>query len=348
MADTGELPALIVPKHHKTLAMAFLEAQMEFGPIYADGINPEKGYRFRSFSAIRDALAPVLHKNGLCFTQLPDGVEEHAGRPTFMLKTIIMHAKTGAEMVGRYPICDVRLDAHAKATCLTLARRYSLPTIMGVSAQSEEMEPAHANGDPEGIDQRPPEEIAEASEPVSAFIHGEAWGLVENHYTALFAGAETREALDKSWTSFLRKYWTGKRRCISDNSKSGIEELYERAKLRLEDGVSAFDKITAAIANAPDLHELEAWRADATTETRFAKLSDEQHTEAQRLYEAAQERFADAYAQASAHRTTEPDSASTSPPLAEKEGAPASDRSIERKPGRAAGASSPLETEQAQ
>ena len=307
MADSaGTLPSLIVPKHHKTLAMAFFEAQMEFGPIAADGLNPEKGYRFRSFTAIRDALAPILNKNGLAFTQLPDGVEMHDGRPTFMLKTVIIHAKTGAEMVARYPVCDARLDAHARAMCLTLARRYSLPTIMGVSAESEAQEPPH---DAEGIDQRPADEIAEDGEPRSAFIGGEAWGLVAGLYTSQFDAAADVAELEKIWKSFIRKYWAGKKRCISENAHGGMEEIYERAKLRLEDAADSVVKLTAAITGAVDLSELEEWRARGDTEARWAKLSEAQQIEASTLYEAAQERLStEAYAAHSASRASEPNS----------------------------------------
>jgi len=323
MAD-GALPARAKKRakvtHHETLSMAFFEAQTEFGPIYADGVNPEKGYRFRSLEAMLEALVPVLHRHGLAFMQLPDGVEMHDGRPTFMLKTVILHAKTGAEMTSRYPVCDARQDAHAKAMCQTLARRYSIPPMMGLSAESEGQEPAH---NVDGIDQRPPEEIAEDGEPRSAFIGGEAWGLVACLYTSQFDAAADVEALDKIWKSFVRKYWAGKKRCISENSHAGMEEIYERAKLRLEDASAAFDKLSAAIVGAADLSDLEEWRARFDTEARWTKLSEAKATEAQALYEAAQERLSsDAYAAHSANRTTEPESPGAVPRPVE-DGAPA-------------------------
>jgi len=177
------------------------------------------------------------------------------------------------------------------------ARKYCPEIIMGVYTvdEMEGVERATVTGSEtlDDIDQRPQDEIEESNN----FIHGEAWGLVLAHYTANFDNCADADKLEQLWKSFERKYWVGKRRCISQNSHDGIEELYERAKLRLEDGDAALGKIKAGIEAATDLNALEAWRADAHTEARWGKLSEAQQTEAQSLYEAAQERFADAVAE---------------------------------------------------
>lgn len=160
---------------------------------------------------------------------------------------------------------------------------------MAEEAQDVEVvrnEPLNADG----IDQRPADEIEEGR---SAFIFGEAWNLVEQFYLSAFDTSPDADALEKTWKSFERKYWVGKRRCISELSYAGMAEMYERAKIRLEDGATALAKIADAIDRCTDLHSLEAWRADAATETRWAKLAGEQLAAAQAQYEAAQERFAE-------------------------------------------------------
>lgn len=174
------------------------------------------------------------------------------------------------------------------------ARKYCPEIIMGVYAVDEmegvERTTVTSSEAIDDYDQRPADEIEEER---SAFIFGEAWGLVEAHYIAQFDACADAAALEKIWKSFERKYWVGQRKCIAQLSHDGIEELYERAKIRLESGDVAFAKITAAIEETADLNALEAWRADAATETRWVKLSDAQQAETQALYEAAQERFAE-------------------------------------------------------
>lgn len=143
-------------------------------------------------------------------------------------------------------------------------------------------------------DQRPPEEIAEAAESGGAFIMGEAWGLVEGHYTKLFADAPDEEALDKIWKSFNRKYWVGVRRCISHNSRDGLEHLYEQNKARFETSDGVWIKLESALAGFVELGALEEWRADASTDIRYSKLTPEKQAAFDALYEDVQERLADA------------------------------------------------------
>ncbi len=146
----------------------------------------------------------------------------------------------------------------------------------------------------EVIDAPSPEAQSDAQElgDNNGFIHGEAAKLVVDHYTKLFEAAADVAEIEKRWASFLRKYWVGTRRCISHNTRDGIEIIYENNKFRLEDGDAALTKLLAAIQGASDLHELEAWRADAITEMRWGKLCDDQSAKAQAAYESAQENFA--------------------------------------------------------
>lgn len=175
------------------------------------------------------------------------------------------------------------------------ARKYCPEIIMGVYTVDEmegvDRTTVTSSEAIDDYDQRSDAEIAE--ENGGAFIMGEAWGLVEAHYIALFGACVDVEAVESTWKTFNRKYWTGKRRCISSNSRDGIAETYERAKFRFETGDAAFVKIKAQISACLDLDILEAWRADATTEARWEKLSEAQQTEAQTLYEAKQEAFAE-------------------------------------------------------
>lgn len=279
MAD-GEapLPALRAPKHHKTFAMAFFEAQCEFGPIYADGVNPEKGYRFRSLPAMLDALKPILHAHGLAFSQPPDGVEMHNGRPTFMLRTIILHAKTGEQLVGVYPVCDARLNAHDRAACLTLARRYSIPTIMGVSAESEAQEPAHGS------------EAASYAEDAPDLIKGEEKDKLVEDWTARMKTATDLDDIDHIMNEVKEKK-------LSRNTFDGLEHVAMQESERIKAGAvpkppepsqfAELDREGRAVLSITDravaVTAYTTWQVRAQSKVRLATCTPEERKQLREL-----------------------------------------------------------------
>lgn len=178
------------------------------------------------------------------------------------------------------------------------ARKYCPEIIMGVYTVDEmaSVDVGVSSSEVVGeYDQRDPAEIEEER---SAYIGGEAWQLVCAHYTKLFGDAADMVALDKTWKSFNRKYWDGKRRCISHNSRDGIEHLYEQAKERFETAETLLPKLRDDIAAFKDLAELEEWHSGAATQARIARLPEESQRDVATLYEAKQEELADAEAEA--------------------------------------------------
>lgn len=143
-------------------------------------------------------------------------------------------------------------------------------------------------------DQRPPDEIAEAQEERGAFIMGEAWSLVAEAYNKWLGECERLEDLESLWKSFQRKYWIGKRRCISQNSFDGMEIVYDSARSRFESEPQIMARIEALIEASADLDELDRRWADKHTEAMLARLPEASARKMQALYESAQERFADA------------------------------------------------------
>lgn len=174
------------------------------------------------------------------------------------------------------------------------ARKYCPEIIMGVYAVDEIAPLAAVNVTPDEYDQRPPDEIAEAQQERSAFIMGEAWSLVAAHYCKLFDECDSLEALEKHWESFQRKYWRGKRKCISQNSFAGMEHMVDNVRIRFEKEPQIMARLTGMIEGAADLDELDRLWSDAHTEAMAARLPEVRQREVQAIYEAAQERFADA------------------------------------------------------
>jgi hypothetical protein len=277
MADGGALsiPKPAKAKHHATLAMAFFEAQRAFGPIYKDGHNAERNYRFSTFPAVRDALVPVLHAHGLAFAQLPDGVEMHDGRPTFMLLTRILHAKTGETLEGRYPVCDARLNAQDKGACLTYARRYSALSIMGVATEEADDDAANVGrGQPmtNEFDQRPAEEVAEVR---GRFLEGAEAKTALNDLMTRMSESADLDALE-------RVHREAERINVSRNRHLALGEHFEACAEALSHGrtppppplykadappESPFEAIKTAGEAVTDAPAAAAWFALLTLET---------------------------------------------------------------------------------
>lgn len=175
------------------------------------------------------------------------------------------------------------------------ARKYCPEIIMGVYAVDEIASVDAINITPaDEYDQRQPEEIAEAQEERGAFIMGEAWSLVQEHYAKAFAECERIEDLESIWKSFQRKYWIGKRRCISQNSFDGMEHVADFHRIRFEGEPQILTRVEALIDASADLDELDRRWSDKHTEAMVARLPEASARKVQSLYEAAQERFADA------------------------------------------------------
>ena len=255
--------------------------------------NEVIGYESQLVNAVINAHAPI--KSPLEYDYEGEGPERQC-IITGMLKTAtkpsIYRSPPLKQCAARSPLWqsdpDQQLGYYASRAW---ARRYCPEIMMGVYTPEElqNAEPMTVTDSVAIDDQRPPEEIAESVG--DAFIMGEAAELVEKHYTALFANAATVEEIEKQWKSFNRKYWTGKRRCVSQLFYDGIDALKENAMLRLETGDTAFATVKKALEKAPDLDTLEqAW---AASESRIAKMTDAQQTEVTSLYETRGEAFAD-------------------------------------------------------
>jgi hypothetical protein len=110
-------------------ALATAQGEMHNAPLNRE--NPHFRSKYADLAGIRDAVVPVLAKNGLAVTQ----ITAFNANNQLVLYTRLTH-KSGQWIEGEYPIA---LDKPQQmGSQLTYARRYSLSSICGISADEDD------------------------------------------------------------------------------------------------------------------------------------------------------------------------------------------------------------------
>jgi hypothetical protein len=132
---------------HLAAALATAQGEMHNAPLNRE--NPHFRSRYADLAGIRDAVTPALSKNGLSVTQVTSYNE--AGN--LVLYTRLTH-KSGQWIEGEYPITPDK--PQQMGSQLTYARRYSLSSICGISAdEDDDAEIATKSGNGKAIEPVP-------------------------------------------------------------------------------------------------------------------------------------------------------------------------------------------------
>lgn len=118
----------------KNLFKAYAKAQGEFPAIPKDGTNPHFKSKYSTLDSVISKTRPVLSQNGLGFYQ----VVENGEGGLIGVETVIFH-ESGEEL--RFPAFFVKPskpDAQGAGSALTYAKRYSLVSALGVSADADD------------------------------------------------------------------------------------------------------------------------------------------------------------------------------------------------------------------
>lgn len=111
---------------------ALLAAQLACQPAIKDAENPHFKNQYVSLAAVREAVIPAFHKNGLAVIQ---DVDDSGGQ--MMLRTSVVHqseAKTSF-----WPIAAMNeKDPQKVASATTYARRYSLLALAGLAPEDDD------------------------------------------------------------------------------------------------------------------------------------------------------------------------------------------------------------------
>lgn len=123
-----------------TLAAALAKAQGEIENAKFNRVNPHFKNKYADLTAIFDAVRSPLSKNGLAVTQTIE-VRETG----MILSTKLMHS-SGEWLGSEYPL-PVSARPQEFGSALTYAKRYSLASIVGVSAdEDDDANAAQGNG----------------------------------------------------------------------------------------------------------------------------------------------------------------------------------------------------------
>lgn len=110
------------------LAKALAKFQGEVGSISKDATNPFFRSKYATLDSIIKAVKEPLSKNGLSYTQLPDGEG---------LTTVLLHSS------GEFISCVYSMPAkdntpQGRGSALTYMRRYALSAVLGVAADEDD------------------------------------------------------------------------------------------------------------------------------------------------------------------------------------------------------------------
>jgi len=114
----------------KEISKALFKFQGLLNKVTKSSINPHFKSRYADLNSILDSCYPVLQDCGLIVTQHPHGSD---------LVTTLIHAESGEYLQSYCPIrVKDELDPQKYGSGLTYARRYSLQSILCLSAEDDD------------------------------------------------------------------------------------------------------------------------------------------------------------------------------------------------------------------
>lgn len=118
------------------LAEALSQAQGIMEGAVKDGDNPFFKSHYATLHSTFAACRDPLSKNGLCVIQTTE-----KGNGEITVITTLAH-KSGEWIKGELSITPAKTDAQTLGSCLSYLRRYSLQSIVGLSASDDDAEAA--------------------------------------------------------------------------------------------------------------------------------------------------------------------------------------------------------------
>lgn len=113
---------------------ALLKSQMEMGSIKKDEKNPFFKSTYATLNAVRDAVVPVLNKNGLVLSQPTVLIE---GRQ--FVETRVTHADSGEFINGITEVLTKNAgDAQQAGSGISYSRRYGLMSLLCLAADDDD------------------------------------------------------------------------------------------------------------------------------------------------------------------------------------------------------------------
>jgi hypothetical protein len=130
------------------IAAALGSLQAELEPVSKDKMNPHFRYKYADLPSIMGYLLPLMSKNGLSVTQVPDVGESGE----LLVETVVMHV-SGEFLSGRVRMPLAKNDPQGVGSAITYARRYAICAMVGLVSDEDDDANA-ASGQKQGSAQR--------------------------------------------------------------------------------------------------------------------------------------------------------------------------------------------------
>lgn len=115
------------------IAAALAKAQAEIQNPRFDSVNPHFKSKFASLAAVRNAIVPVLAKNGIAVLQ-----DLSVGEGGVLCKTMLLHSSGQSITMSPLFMPAMKLDAQGFGSAATYARRYALLSTAGVAGEPDD------------------------------------------------------------------------------------------------------------------------------------------------------------------------------------------------------------------
>lgn len=124
------------------IAGAFAKAQVEMANPKFDAANPFFKSKFASLAAVRNAVVPLLAKNGICMAQ-----DLTTAEGSISCTTILTHSSGQQMRFGPLTLPITKADAQGYAAAGTYAKRISLQSVCGVVGDEDDDGDTHRKDD---------------------------------------------------------------------------------------------------------------------------------------------------------------------------------------------------------
>lgn len=121
-----------------TMLGDLIQAQNAMPGLQKTAINPHFGNRYVPLEELIEKVLPVLNAHGFVLMQLPTTLDGHPA-----LETRLTH-RSGETISGTMLLLCAKDDPQGQGSAITYARRYSLMSLLGLSAdQDDDAERSH-------------------------------------------------------------------------------------------------------------------------------------------------------------------------------------------------------------
>lgn len=118
----------------KSIHLAFVKAQKEFGPALKTSTNPHFKSRYADLSACVEAVIDALNNNGIALMQ-----KLHPSEGGVAIETIFVHESGESMANGILHVPASKQDPQGYGSALTYARRYSLMSACGIAPEDDDV-----------------------------------------------------------------------------------------------------------------------------------------------------------------------------------------------------------------